>query len=121
MFQMTKEDAMNTLKNYSMLMSRIREVVDEIGFLSKEFNMLDINKTHFTKDSVHVVAYDGHYDTYDSISCKFPLEFLFEPAEMHKDWYRKKMRSRGKEKTGRKGRGRKGRRTEIAEETEIEI
>ena len=30
MFQMTKEDAMNTLKNYSMLMSRVREVVDEI-------------------------------------------------------------------------------------------
>ena len=81
MFQMTKEDAMNTLKNYSMLMSRVREVVDEIGFLSKEFNMLDINKTNFTKDSVHVVAYDGHYDTYDSVSCKFPLEFLFEPAE----------------------------------------
>lgn len=90
MFQMTKEDAMNTLKNYSMLMSRVREVVDEIGFLDKEFDTLDINKTDFTKDSVHVVAYDGHYDLYDSVSCKFPLEFLFEPAEMHKDWYRKK-------------------------------
>ena len=55
MFQMTKEDAMNTLKNYSMLMSRVREVVDEIGFLDKEFDTLDINKTDFTKDSVHVV------------------------------------------------------------------
>ena len=75
MFQMTKEDAMNTLKNYSMLMSRVREVVDEIGFLDKEFDTLDINKTDFTKDSVHVVAYDGHYDLYDSVSCKFPLEF----------------------------------------------
>lgn len=117
MFQMTKEDAMNTLKNYSMLMSRVIEVVDEIGFLDKEFDTLDINKTDFTKDSVHVVAYDGHYDLYDSVSCKFPLEFLFEPAEMHKDWYRKKMRSRRKEKTGRKRRGRKRRRTEIAEET----
>ena len=30
---MTKEDAMNTLKNYSMLMSRVKEVVHEIGFL----------------------------------------------------------------------------------------
>lgn len=117
MFQMTKEDALNTLKNYSMLMSRVKEVVNEIGFLDKEFDTLDINKTHFTKDSVHVVAYDGHYDLYDSVSCKFPLEFLFEPAEMHKDWYRKKMRSRRKEKTGRKRRGRKGRRTEITEET----
>ena len=102
MFQMTKEDAMNTLKNYSMLMSRVREVVDEIGFLSKEFNMLDINKTNFTKDSVHVVAYDGHYDTYDSISCKFPLEFLFEPAEMHKDWYRKKCEAEEKKKQAEK-------------------
>lgn len=121
MFQMTKENAMNTLKNYSMLMSRVREVVDEIGFLDKEFDTLDINKTNFTEDSVHVVAYDGHYDIYDSISCKFPLEFLFESVEMHKDWYRKKCRSRGKEKTGRKGRGRKRRRAEIAEETEIEV
>ena len=76
MFQMTKENAMNTLKNYSMLMSRVREVVDEIGFLDKEFDTLDINKTNFTEDSVHVVAYDGHYDIYDSISCKFPLENL---------------------------------------------
>lgn len=58
MFQMTKEDALNTLKNYSMLMSRVKEVVNEIGFLDKEFDTLDINKTHFTKDSVHVVAYD---------------------------------------------------------------
>jgi hypothetical protein len=33
----------------------------------------------------------------------------------------RKTRSRGKEKTGRKRRGRKRRRTEIAEETEIEI
>lgn len=98
MFQMTKEDAMNTLKNYSMLMSRVREVVDEIGFLDKEFDTLDINKTDFTKDSVHVVAYDGHYDLYDSVSCKFPLEFLFEPAEMHKDWYRKKCEAEEKKK-----------------------
>ena len=98
MFQMTKEDALNTLKNYSMLMSRVKEVVNEIGFLDKEFDTLDINKTHFTKDSVHVVAYDGHYDLYDSVSCKFPLEFLFEPAEMHKDWYRKKCEAEEKKK-----------------------
>lgn len=104
MFQMTKEDAMKTLKNYSMLMSRVREVVDEIGFLSKEFNMLDINKTNFTKDSVHVVAYDGHYDTYDSVSCKFPLEFLFEPAEMHKDWYRKNAKQKKRKNRQKKKR-----------------
>lgn len=102
MFQMTKEDAMNTLKNYSMLMSRVIEVVDEIGFLDKEFDTLDINKTDFTKDSVHVVAYDGHYDLYDSVSCKFPLEFLFEPAEMHKDWYRKKCEAEEKKKQAEK-------------------
>lgn len=29
MFQMTKEDALNTLKNYSILMSRVREVVGQ--------------------------------------------------------------------------------------------
>lgn len=97
-------------------MSRAIEVVDEIGFLDKEFDTLDINKTDFTKDSVHVVAYDGHYDTYDSVSCKFPLEFLFEPAEMHKDWYRKKCEAEKKEETGKKRRGRKRRRTEITEE-----
>ena len=90
MFQMTKEDAMNTLKNYSMLMSRVREVVDEIGFLDKEFDTLDINKTDFTKDSVHVVAYDGHYDLYDSVSCKFPLEFLSNIKEEYSFLYRKR-------------------------------
>lgn len=99
---MTKEDAMNTLKNYSMLMSRVKEVVHEIGFLDKEFDTLDINKTNFTKDSVHVVAYDGHYDTYDSVSCKFPLEFLFEPAEMHKDWYKEKREAEEKKKQAEK-------------------
>ena len=102
MFQMTKEDAMNTLKNYSMLMSRVKEGVHEIGFLDKEFDTLDINKTHFTKDSVHVVAYDGHYDMYDSVSCKFPLEFLFEPAEMHKDWYKEKREAEEKKKQAEK-------------------
>ena len=102
MFQMTKENAMNTLKNYSMLMSRVREVVDEIGFLDKEFDTLDINKTNFTEDSVHVVAYDGHYDIYDSISCKFPLEFLFESVEMHKDWYRKKCEAEENKKQAEK-------------------
>ena len=90
MFQMTKEDAMNTLKNYSMLMSRVREVVDEIGFLDKEFDTLDINKTDFTKDSVHVVAYDGHYDLYDSVSCKFPLEFLSNIKGEYSFLYRKR-------------------------------
>ena len=29
---------------------------------------------------------------------KFPLEFLFEPAEMHKDWYRKKCEAEEKKK-----------------------
>ena len=104
MFQMTKEDALNTLKNYSMLMSRVKEVVNEIGFLDKEFDTLDINKTHFTKDSVHVVAYDGHYDLYDSVSCKFPLEFLFEPAEMHKDWYRKNAKQKKRKNRQKKKR-----------------
>ena len=85
-----------------MLMSRVKEVVNEIGFLDKEFDTLDINKTHFTKDSVHVVAYDGHYDLYDSVSSKFPLEFLFEPAEMHKDWYRKKCEAEEKKKQAEK-------------------
>lgn len=85
-----------------MLMSSVREVVDEIGFLNKEFNMLDINKTHFTKDFVHVVAYNGHYDMCDSVSCKFPLEFLFEPAEMYKDWYKEKREAEEKKKQAEK-------------------
>lgn len=98
MFQMTKEDVLNTIKNYSILMSRVREVVDEIGFLDKEFDTLDINRTNFTKDSVQVVAYDGHYDLYDSISCEFPLEFLFEPAEMHTNWYKNKCEAEEKKR-----------------------
>lgn len=102
MFQMTKEDVLNTIKNYSILMSRVREVVDEIGFLDKEFDTLDINKTNFMKDSVQVVAYDGHYDLYDSISCEFPLEFLFEPAEIHKNWYKNKCEAEEKKRQAEK-------------------
>lgn len=39
---------------------------------------------------------------YDSISCKFPLEFLFEPAEMHKDWYKEKREAEEKKKQAEK-------------------
>lgn len=57
---------------------------------------------YVTKDSVQVVAYDGHYDLYDSISCEFPLEFLFEPAEIHTDWYKNKCEAEEKKRQAEK-------------------
>lgn len=62
----------------------IKEVVHEIGFLTGKYDTLEIEK------EIHVVAYDSHYDIYDSTGGSFPIEFLFEDADKHKDWYKKK-------------------------------
>lgn len=71
-------------------MDRVREVVCEIGFLTGEYDTLEIEKTEFTEEKVHVVAYDSHYDMYDATGGSFPIEFLFEDTDKHKDWYKKK-------------------------------
>lgn len=90
MFDLSKEEVLRTLANYEKIMSRVDEVVDEIGFTTKEFNALDSEKTDFGKDKVYVTAYDSHYDLYDSTSGYFPLDFLFESEDQHKDWYKNK-------------------------------
>lgn len=91
MFDLTKEDVLKTLENYEKIMDRVAEVVDEIGFTTNEFNAFDSEKTYFGKDTVYVTAYDSHYDLYDSRSGSFPLDFMFENEEQHKDWYRNKI------------------------------
>lgn len=91
MFDLTKEDVLKTLENYEKIMDRVAEVVDEIGFTTTEFNAFDLEKTCFGKDTVYVTAYDSHYDLYDSRSGSFPLDFMFESEEQHKDWYRNKI------------------------------
>lgn len=68
-------------------MSRIVDVVDEIGFLTSEYDTLEIENTEFLGDpinTVSVVAYDSHYDMYDWTSGEFPLDFLFEDETAHK-------------------------------------
>ena len=90
MFDLTKEDVLKTLANYEKIMDRVAEVVDEIGFTDTEFNAFDSEKTDFGEDAVYVTAYDSHYDLYDSIGGSFPLDFLFESEEQHKDWYKNK-------------------------------
>ena len=90
MFDLSKEEVLRTLANYEKIMSRVDEVVDEIGFTTKEFNALDSEKTDFGKDKVYVTAYDSYYDLYDSTSGYFPLDFLFESEDQHKDWYKNK-------------------------------
>ena len=90
MFELSKEDVIKTLNNYEKILDKVREVVHEIGFLTGEYDTLEIEKTEFTEKNVHVVAYDSHYDMYDSTGGSFPIEFLFEDADNHKDWYKKK-------------------------------
>lgn len=90
MFNLTKEQVLQTLENYERIMDRVGEVVDEIGFTNKEFDAFESEKTDFGKDTVYVTAYDSHYDLYDSRSGSFPLAFLFESEEQHKDWYKNK-------------------------------
>lgn len=90
MFTLSQSDVLNILAGYDKIIKRVGEVVDEIGFLDSEFDTLEEDKTEFTDDSVIVTAYDSHYDMYDSTSASFPLQFLFEDAKDHKDWYRNK-------------------------------
>ena len=93
MFNLSKDDVITTLSNYDKIMSRIVDVVDEIGFLTKEYDTLEIEKTEFLGDpidTVYVVAYDSHYDMYDWTCGEFPLNFLFEDEAAHKDWCKNK-------------------------------
>lgn len=90
MFDLTKEQVLQTLANYEKIMDRVAEVVDEIGFTTTEFNAFESDKTEFDKDTVYVTAYDSNYDSYDATSGSFPLDFLFESKECHKDWYKNK-------------------------------
>ena len=93
MFNLSKDDVITTLNNYSKIMSRIVEVVDEIGFLTSKHDTLEIEKTELLGDpidTVYVIAYDSHYDIYDWTSGEFPLDFLFEDEAAHKDWYKNK-------------------------------
>lgn len=94
MFELSKKEVEQTLYNYEKILNRVREVVDEIGFLTGEYDTLEIDKTEFYRDKVQVVAYDSHYDMYDATGGSFPIEFLFEDAERHKDWYKKKREER---------------------------
>ena len=98
MFDLTKEEVLKTLDNYETIMKRVREVVTEIGFTNGEFDTLEADKTDFSNDKVFVTAYDSHYDMYDSTSGSFPIDFLFEDEEQHKDWYKKKREQAQKEK-----------------------
>ena len=98
MFDLSKEEVLKTLDNYDKIMNRIKEVVEEIGFTTNEFDMFESDKTKFGKDTVYVTAYDSHYDLYDSTSGSFPLDFLFESKDQHKDWYKNKLEQAKKER-----------------------
>ena len=87
---LTKEQVLQTLVNYKKIMDRVAEVVDEIGFTTNEFDTFESDKTEFDKDIVYVTAYDSHYDSYDATGGSFPLDFLFESEEHHKNWYKNK-------------------------------
>ena len=47
MFDLTKEQLLQTLANYEKIMDRVSEVVDEIGFTDKEFNIKSKQKNQF--------------------------------------------------------------------------
>lgn len=98
MFDLSKEDVLTTLKNYEKIMDRVAEVVGEIGFTTTEFNAFESEKTDFGNDTVYVTAYDSQYDLYDSTSGSFPLDFLFESEDQHKDWYKNKREQAKKER-----------------------
>lgn len=89
MEKLSLEEIRTTIKNMEIIMGRVSEVVEEIGFLTSEFDTLDTEKTEFDDEKVYITAYDSHYDMYDSECGSFPIEFLVEPAEKHQGWYQK--------------------------------
>lgn len=90
MFDLSPEEVKKTLENYEKILDRVGEVIDEIGFLTREYDTPETEKTEFDGEDVIVIAYDSGYDSYDSTAGKFPISFLFEDASQHKDWYEKK-------------------------------
>ena len=62
MFDLTKEQVLQTLANYEKIIDRVGEVVDEIGFTESEFDAFESEKTVFGKDEVSVTVYVSHYD-----------------------------------------------------------
>ena len=42
MFDLTRQELGQTLCNYEKILDRVREVVDEIGFLTAEYDTLEI-------------------------------------------------------------------------------
>lgn len=115
MLNLTKEQVLQTLANYEKIMDRVSEVVDEIGFTDTEFDALDSEKTDFGKDAIYVTAYDSKYDLYDSVSGSFPLDFLFEDKEQHKDWYKNKEVEKEKEKEREREEEQREKEQELAE------
>lgn len=89
MKKLSLEEIRTTIKNMEIIMGRVSEVVEEIGFLNSEFDTLDTEKTEFDDEKVYITAYDSHYDMYDCECGSFPIEFLVEPAEKHLGWYQK--------------------------------
>lgn len=89
MEKLSLEEIRTTIKNMEIIMGRVSEVVEEIGFLTSEFDTLDTEKTEFDDEKVYITAYDSHYDMYDSECGSFPIEFLVEPTEKHQGWYQK--------------------------------
>lgn len=89
MEKLSLEEIRTTIKNMEIIMGRVSEVVEEIGFLTSEFDTLDTEKTEFDDEKVYITAYDSHYDMYDCEHGNFPIEFLVEPAEKHQGWYQK--------------------------------
>ena len=98
MFDLSKEDVLRTIDNYDKILERVYDVANEIGFLTEEFDTFESDKTEFSKDTVYIRAFDSHYDMYDSTSGSFPIDFLFEDAEQHKDWYKNKREQEQKQK-----------------------
>mgnify|MGYP000046259065 FL=1 len=90
---LTEEQILTTICDYKRILDRVKDVADEIGFLTDEFDTLEPDKTEFYGDMVRITAYDSHYDMYDSTSGSFPIRFLSEDESEHKDWYAKKRES----------------------------
>ena len=55
---LTEEQILTTICDYKRILDRVKDVADEIGFLTDEFDTLEPDKTEFYGDMVRITAYD---------------------------------------------------------------
>lgn len=100
---LTESDIIQMVGDHAVLMNRICEVAEEIGCKVSHFSdiqtalapdgtrlIIVIDYIDILNPATTVVKENGAYHG-SAVFFEFPLKFLFEPAEKHRNWYKHKL------------------------------